>query len=870
MKKNKLYLVFSLASISATIPTIAVACAKKENDNIDGGGQNNDKKGTETKKDLSNLDLQAIQALSFDEVFEAKFGRGADTSRSNIDALTLSQNKDLVNLTLKNNLDKNFDFNLIAIDAKFDANITGMASFKVQITNKTDKTKTSLKNYELSGFKTTPMGVDAQGTIPIDTTRNTVTSEYINANQTQRYQIDNEEYLRELKQQYQNRPINEVRDGLNYTPEYAQKFNDLAVEAKIPSYEDGVYKGFTVPKFKPDGAIEGLSINTGTPPTRYSKTDFLGNRNIFQSIGLARLLPNETYRDIAYQTMSVSFSYFDDFASEIEELKSNIAKMKEWQAAQNNQRLAEYIEALANVEREKILDLQFQLKQQLEDPRTAEIDKEGIKKRFEADIAQINNTINTEIKTLTFEKVIQSWEKQIQDYETQKSSGKKLRASSGTMWIMDYEISKDGKYPTKWYFGTNSHVARIFHRQGFNGLSITVLQSTPGVGLNTKLKITGFDPHFYTYSFNGDKVKEAVTRIYDATDYLNTSPKQYLDEKGKKEYADVEEMIDFAVIEVDFSKFNSIDKNKFSLQNDRKDKEDEFLNSINGKDFGEEIAKAVTNNYANWEENKKVKFLSTSYLKDYDQIDFDLVIKKDQTPKKTDELFALGYPKATEDFFLDPITEKDQYEARQSYESLWINSNYEFYNNKAVAEDGPQNISKEKLDKGNYLSYQIGYRSFIDKPGLNDGFIVSPIRGRNIYTTLDENYKSQKYFNSGLQYMLRHFVPIGGSSGSSVRNQENRLVGVHSTIIRDARTDFVAAFRSEGWDYRNAYNGYNLEQYDLIYGGGKNQKTSYRQALEKKYNNTFKTQLFPNGVSQDNIPDEFKFNNQDLLNKKTN
>lgn len=82
----------------------------------------------------------------------------------------------------------------------------------------------------------------------------------------------------------------------------------------------------------------------------------------------------------------------------------------------------------------------------------------------------------------------------------------------------------------------------------------------------------------------------------------------------------------------------------------------------------------------------------------------------------------------------------------------------------------------------------------------------------------------KKYFNTGLQYMLRDYTPIGGSSGSSVRNQRNEVIGVHSTIFQTAGIDYVAALRSEGYNYNGAFGTYNLPQYDLIYGGGKDQK----------------------------------------------
>jgi len=114
----------------------------------------------------------------------------------------------------------------------------------------------------------------------------------------------------------------------------------------------------------------------------------------------------------------------------------------------------------------------------------------------------------------------------------------------------------------------------------------------------------------------------------------------------------------------------------------------------------------------------------------------------------------------------------------------------------------------------------------------------------------------------GLEYLPKHFAPAGGASGTSVRNQKNELVAIYHAKYDSSKTGLAAAFRSEGYDYQGLYGNYNLPQYDLIYGGGKDQteKKSYREAMKDIYqNNNIKTALFPDGF--DKIPDEFKFNN---------
>jgi hypothetical protein len=108
--------------------------------------------------------------------------------------------------------------------------------------------------------------------------------------------------------------------------------------------------------------------------------------------------------------------------------------------------------------------------------------------------------------------------------------------------------------------------------------------------------------------------------------------------------------------------------------------------------------------------------------------------------------------------------------------------------------------------------------------------------------------------------MPKHYAPGGGASGSSVRNQNNELVGVYHVSNNIAKTGLAAAFRSEGYDYGTLFdNQYKLPQYDLIYGGGADQRNSYRQALKQLYGENYQTALFNNGVGDNQIPEEFKF-----------
>lgn len=426
---------------------------------------------------------------------------------------------------------------------------------------------------------------------------------------------------------------------------------------------------------------------------------------------------------------------------------------------------------------------------------------------------------------------------------------------AGTMWIMDYQKRNDNKYPTKWYFGTNLHVAEALKSTttvfGINKIM-------PTVKTKTTLGLANADDNIYRFSLvskdnqpNMDKpISNGIKTIYDGRDFLKLNPSDLLTSKLKNKYHNLQEFVDFAVFEIDFEKIKlgSVTKNFYSGS-------DWSVDKYNNLDPSE-LAKLITNDYAQ-KPNEQIKFLSKSYLNDYARINVPLDSKYNQAfdTNKYDELYAVGWPSSASDYFLDPIKDQKQFESRRESYSLWINSNYQFYNK---LNHNPPLFPLTQINRGDFLSYNIGYRSFTNKPGLLDAFIASPITGKTIHKSTD----NQNYIGFGLNYLPMHYSPIGGSSGTSLRNQKNELVGIWHVGNGFAQTGLAVAFRSEGYDYHGLYGSYNLPQYDLIYGGGKDQKTSYRQAMMALYKNkNIATALFPNGFGEDQIPSAFKFKN---------
>ncbi|UIF66992.1 Ig-specific serine endopeptidase MIP [Mesomycoplasma hyopneumoniae] len=630
-------------------------------------------------------------------------------------------------------------------------------------------------------------------------------SQYFAKNNYQRYTYDAKKYMETLEKQLayiSGLPYFDIkswRPEVKRNQEQINKYNEKAKELKLDSYEDALKKGFTMPVYDANGNVEGLKLlDRDEIPKGPAWWDLI-NRNENQASGLARYIPNEKYKKAALQTYSVYFAWpatIDDVG-------------------------AEYIKPFL----------------------------EG--QRIGANPMQ--------------------------------------QTSRGTMWILDFAPPTDlSQQPTKWYFGTNNHVVESYKKNASH-FSMTILK--PEVGIRTKLKTAkgASDESYLTASFSRENLEQnaktdnpqnktaeyispddygipGIRIIYRATDFMTTSPKDFLSEADKKneKYKDIEEFADFAVIEVDFSKFKVPDQ--YSSRND--------------------FIKAITNDYYNKKEDH-IKFLKTSYLKNYEKADTKLATTDNSKKENTDQLFIVGYPQATGDFFLDKYQDSYDYNHSKIGYSLWMNSESSFYNNLDSDENNPESKSQDNANKGNYFSLNIGYRSFADKPGLADGFITVPKVGKELSKSTimaDPVHKKQvkkeviengqkivkdlgeldvlnqkAYLGYGLYYIPRHFAPHGGASGSSIRNQNNELVGVYFVSNQTAKTGLAVAFRSEGFDYKGLYGKYNLPQYDLIYGGGKEQKTSFRQALETIYGSEFKTNLFKNGVKE--IPADYKFNN---------
>ncbi|AXE60532.1 hypothetical protein DA803_00245 [[Mycoplasma] phocae] len=765
MKKNtKILLAFASVSILPILPLVAASCSndRKQDDkkSEDKTGGNEKSKGKNQvpidnkfskEEELSAEFKEIINNSKLGETFELKFKDSLLSKRniSDIFPTEVANNSQIAYIEVGDKYKDKIRIQLYSAEfpnGKRDANVTGKFSLSLAFSDK--KTgKLFQKTIAVEGFKKNPLGIDENGVF-LDGPTNSfkpAASElekyYKEYNQNTRFEKDNEKYVGRLN--IENKKWNEVRSEVKADESKINEYNEKAKELNLDTFENSAHKGFTLPSYKEDGTLDGLSLFEGQERRGPSWVDALG-RDEYKTDGLARLLPNENYRRSARQSFSVSFSNKGD------------------------------------------------------EPNT---------------------------------------------YST----------TSGTMWIMDYQLNQgiDKKYPTKWYFGTNAHVADALTNKTHRFGIIKLLDSAK---ILTKFRLAGLDDNFVNLTFkskkNNDNVKDnGIKTVFSGKEFLSKNPVEYLTPTQKEKYKNAKDFIDFAVLEIDFENIELVS----ALTSDT---------SVTSKYplTGEKLAKFITNDYAD-DVKQQIKFKANSYLSDenYKKIDFPLSIDAKNANdwwNGYDELFITGYPSARNDYFLKPYVDDDQRKRAKFDFSLWTNSDYRFYDGLVPNDSGVPSIPTSRTDRGNFLSYNIGYRTFNNKPGLTDSFISANRFGSKLYA----DNEGKEYIAMGLEYSMRHYAPIGGASGSSVRTQNNELVAVYHVSNTFAHTGLAAAFRSEGFDYKGLFGQYNLPQYDLIYGGGKDQKNSYRKSLKKLYKDQgIKTNLFKDGLDDDKIPPQFKF-----------
>ncbi|WP_426461448.1 Ig-specific serine endopeptidase MIP [Mycoplasma hafezii] len=380
--------------------------------------------------------------------------------------------------------------------------------------------------------------------------------------------------------------------------------------------------------------------------------------------------------------------------------------------------------------------------------------------------------------------------------------------------------------------------------------SITISHFNSKTDLDSRFETTALDPNIDTITLQPKQIKI----VYAGTDFLTQSPSEYVN--STQDFSKMQEMADFAVLEIDFSKQ---EYEPFHNQYG-------FTKRVgSGYQFKpvaslEDLVKEFTSNFATLPADKQSKPANFDILTKYEELSKETVPytedgKEYNIPKINVDFIAVGFPNADTDDTIDrKILTDAEKEALKYTSSFWTNKS--------------RDNSKGITNYGNSLSKALGFRNFIDKPGITDITLTSPLihspenQGFDLgnFKEVNSPYQGNYYINYGLGYVLSSWQPMKGASGSSVRDINNNIIGINYATA-DAQglslLSLVQALRSPGETYQNQYGRYVLGQYDLIYGGGKNQRTSYRDKLAQMYGSNYQTKLFKNGAGT--LDPEYKF-----------
>ncbi|VEU75237.1 Membrane-associated lipoprotein precursor [Mycoplasmopsis maculosa] len=763
------------------------------------------------------------------------------------------------------------DFPIEPVDSKLDIKVlyaNAISNTEVEFTVDINGNR---KIYTLNGFK-----VESNPIIPIFSDQGSEPNDidkYIDKSDADKWRHD----FDKVKNVFERfRSNNEYVSNLS--DEEIIEYNRKAEKLGLPSYQEALLLGQALPKNKSDNSKELIHPNIPNPQISNWYDNFgLSESERHKNHGLARTITNETYAQAGLHSYSITFNnafvpndrdedkkvleevfkYEEEFSDMISHLKDVTIKNKftsNWEKIKPENG---FIRDLGNIQifinklvtqliRDKYVenggnlsdlseyqDGKGHIRLYVTDQNNSE--KTSLFRRVDDDIVwgtiwkphliKFQNkmieklkatSLSSEIKTKMTEAI-----KEANELWRLKDNLRSSSSNSGTAFIIDYEKPKDGGQPKKFYFATNLHVTDGIIPNSFSGFGMTRLNYK---SIGKKLQTTTIDTvNFSHFSFKPNIFKV----VWSGRDYLKQDPKDWLNNPAIKE----KEFIDIAIFELDF---NKLTKDDYS-----------FYENL------DDYIKTITNNYYN--SDNKIGFINYDYLNNYNKINFS---KVESNLDNYDMLYALGYPLTDSlkthnffDYYLDQYEDERDYSASKYTYSIWTNAKHSWYK---FAYDANDEELIKNLNKGSGLGYNLNYRTFKNKHGIIDSFISSPKFGKDLYKSND----GQKYYNASLAYNIDRYTPGGGASGSSVRTQNNKIVGLFHVSNYFAHAGLTEAIRSEGFNYEGLFGNYNLPQYDVIYGGGKDQKTSYREELQKLYGNDFKTALFEN-INE--IPSEFIF-----------
>ncbi|VEU76149.1 Ig-specific serine endopeptidase MIP [Mycoplasmopsis columboralis] len=675
-------------------------------------------------------------------------------------------------------------------------------------------------------------------------------AEYKALSTEQKNKVDLDAYINVLGAELTRRGIynpNSLYSVINESD--VNSYDQKASQADQPDYKSALLRNFTINK---NGKLVPNPLGYKLSAAYWNST--VGNR------GLARFLPNEKYRDIALQSFAIALTNQNDLISTNDSLtERGTAWIIDYELNDNGYPTKWYLatnlhvaEALRKTTSDgvysNVVDLQ---KEKIEYDKTqkrlAELIEihNKIAKPFDDRIAQSDAEIER-LRTELRKEEVDGTPENVKRYEQLIKEQQELQGNINQEKFAKLEEDFNKQYLVEYNQLLQASVIKGITKK------IVLEHFNDELPIKQELSTNAEDFRIETFELDPSQVK----LVYGGIDFLKTSPKDYLENPNK--YHNAEEIADFAVLEIDFNKPGK----KLGYWSRK-------LSSFVETATASELAQRATSNFANWDASRKFKFASSSLYKDYEKNNQEKISvtlqdgRSVSIPKSNVNLMALGFPNSASDNQLDDLARFGKESILQNTSSIWVNK--PIYLNPKKQASG--RITTEEYGSG--FSKSFGVRNFLSHPGISDYFITSPvIDAQNSlpfnagnFKDSTSSYQGPWYFNYGLGYTLNSWQPLQGASGSSVRTIDNQIVGINfasNDKEGNSLTSLVQAFRSEGIDYKGAYGPYKLEQYDLIYGGGKNQRTSYRQALNQ-YKSNIKTYLFPNGTSDANVPEEYKF-----------
>ncbi|MEA4115414.1 DUF31 family protein [Mycoplasma sp. 744] len=649
------------------------------------------------------------------------------------------------------------------------------------------------------------------------------------------------------------------------------QYNEKAKQLNLPDYQSSILRNFS---FKTSN--DYLFLNPIRNSTKAAYWNSQPNNR-----GLPRYLPNELYKKVALESFAIEFSNSNDLIEKINpsnayQLYKGTAWILDYELDENNYPTKWYLATNAHVAAAFLKDLKTNAN--TNDRFTNFIDQEleyekyvkfkAVVDKGEAKWKEINDVYDEPIERLLQEK--KHYLGLRQKAETDNDQTKVAYYQNLMNKITNEDLpklyqEKNAKVNKQWEtlnleFRKEYDQAKRQIDKGFLGTTkqITLTHFNENTPLDQWLNVNDLAYTAEKFTFKPEQVK----LIYAGVDFLKTSPKDYVD--NTSELSTLEESADFAVLEFNFK--NST--NNYSYTKHTSD--NNYFADVKVQN-AQELAKIATSNFADWKKEDKFTFSSKSLKATYKEDEKEIIKNvpltngtKADIPKIDINLIALGFPLSNTDNFIErKYVETEDYYGKNS-QSLWINKPFYIAKGKEI----PNRISTKEY--GNGFNKALSIRNHLDMPGILDYSIVNPlIHAENNkgyqYNFIKDNqssYNKYEYTNYGLGYSLNSWQPLGGASGSSLRTIDNKIVGINFATA-DASgvslTTYTQALRSEKDTYQGFYGKYQLEEYDLIYGGGENQRTSYREAL-KSHNEKIKTWLFPNGLEIENIPTEFRFN----------